>query len=263
MFFAPDFKGDLGSIHRNSVCFYTDNSAKRLEELYIHAPQFQRDLSISGWGDWKTAPELKRIVVGANVFSSVSLPFISPNQVLKTEAGFPMATSINLSDNQLNKESSLPILNNLRVYDSASMSTVPTLTIGMHTDLQADEEVVTALELASTAVEDGGKGWQVSVQWNGTATASTFALRPAPKPPVYVKKEQAEQGDYEDAAGQRYSIDWGHEVVSPHGEPEELGYELFESVEAALEQWGLVAYVPEDSNQYMLQEEPEVSELEE
>ena len=57
---------------------------------------------------------------------------------------------------------------------------------------------------------------------------------------IYVKKEQYENGEYVDSNGVRYALDWGHMVVSPHGTPEELGYEQFESLEDALIKWELM-----------------------
>lgn len=145
------------------------------------------------------------------------------------------------SDCKLNKESALRVLGSIPVYESGSHP----ITIGIHVDNKADEEVLAAIDAATA------KGWTVTTQWNGTATASTFALRPAPLPPVYVKREQDGCGEYEDESGTRYTVDWGHSVTSPHGEPEALGYELFESVEEALEGWGLEAYVPAESGQTM------------
>lgn len=215
------------------------------EEATVYAPVCQNRLEMI-MGDYvDSVPNLKSItVLGVNVHSVVKIVVKSPNQVLKTRAGFPEATKITISDMELNKASVLPILNNLLTYDSATMTAVPTLTICMHTDLQADEEVQAALALASTAVEDGGKGWQVTTQWNGTATASTFALRPTPPPPVYVKREQSEDGRYVDSANVRYSVDWGHMVTSPDGrEPEELGYTLFATLDDALTEWGLTEYM--------------------
>lgn len=64
----------------------------------------------------------------------------------------------------------------------------------------------------------------------------------------YFKKVESEHGAYVDANGVHYSVGWCSRIVSPGNEtPEELGYEPFESMKAALEAWGLVPYVyPED-----------------
>ena len=130
---------------------------------------------------------------------------------------------------QINKESALRVLNSIPAYTSGKHP----LHIGIHVDHQADEEVLAAIDAATV------KGWTVQVQWNGAATASTFALRPAPPLPVYAKVDTFtdEEGD------EQRSLNWCHQVSSPDGkEPEELGYTLFESVAAAREYFGL----PED-----------------
>lgn len=131
---------------------------------------------------------------------------------------------------QLTRESTLHILNILPFYYSGTHK----LTIGMHADLENDEEVRTALDEAFE------RGWTIIPQWNGTPTASTFSLRPAPPRPVYAKVAELERPD---GTTERV-LDWGHDVLNPDGkEPEELGYTLFDSVEAAREYYGL----PEES----------------
>ena len=64
----------------------------------------------------------------------------------------------------------------------------------------------------------------------------------------YFKKTESEYGSYIDAEGVRYMVEWCSRIVSPGNEtPEDLGYEPFVSMEAALEAGGLVPYVvPED-----------------
>lgn len=60
----------------------------------------------------------------------------------------------------------------------------------------------------------------------------------------YFKKTQNEFGSYIDSDGVRYTVEWCSRIVSPGNEtPEELGYEPHESMEAALEAWGLVPVV--------------------
>jgi hypothetical protein len=90
----------------------------------------------------------------------------------------------------------------------------------------------------------------MTVQWNGTATASTFALRPTPAPPVYVKREQSENGWHVDTSGTRWNVDWGHIITSPDGkEPEELGYTLFDTLEDALWFWSLTEYTEQPATE--------------
>lgn len=134
----------------------------------------------------------------------------------------------------VDKASALRVLTTLPAYSSGTHR----ITIGIHIDHQADEEVLAAIEAATA------KGWQVTTQWNGTATASTFALRPTPAPPVYVKREQSEDGRHLDATNTRFEVEWGHEVHSPDGKtPLELGYTLFASLDEALTEWGLTEYM--------------------
>lgn len=132
---------------------------------------------------------------------------------------------------QLEKESALRVLNTIGEVKAEYREghTFP-LHIGIHVDHQTDEEVLAAIDAATA------KGWTVSLQWNGTPTASTFALRPAPPMPVYAKLNA-----YTDAEGNEWpTLDWCHQVSSPEGKtPEALGYTLFESVEAAREYYNL------------------------
>lgn len=133
----------------------------------------------------------------------------------------------------LDKASALRILTTIPAYSGGEHP----ITIGIHIDHQADEEVLAAIEAATA------KGWTVTTQWNGTATASTFALRPTPTLPVYVKCEQSEDGRYADASGTLFEVEWGHEVHSPDGKnPEELGYTIFNSLDEAMTTWGLTEY---------------------
>ena len=130
----------------------------------------------------------------------------------------------------LNKESALRVLNTIPTFTSGSR----TLTIGIHIDHQTDEDVLAAIEAAKA------KKWTVTVQWNGTATSGIALLD---MDMIYVKPEQDERGDYVDANGTRYMVDWGHMVVSPDKTPAELGYELFYSLDEALTKWELTEYV--------------------
>ncbi len=64
----------------------------------------------------------------------------------------------------------------------------------------------------------------------------------------YFKKTESEFGSYVDSEGVRYTVEWCSRIVSPGNEtPEDLGYEPYESMEAAVASWGLVPYVyPEE-----------------
>lgn len=127
---------------------------------------------------------------------------------------------------QLNKESALRVLNSIPSYTSGTHA----LTIGIHVDHKNDEEVAAALTAAA------GKGWTVTTQWNGTATAATYSLRRTMALPVYAKMAEMESPDGET----EQVLDWCHEVHSPEGlTAEEMGYTLFESLAAAREHYGL------------------------
>lgn len=112
---------------------------------------------------------------------------------------------------KLNKESALRVLASL---PSASGP----FYIGIHIDHKADEEVIAAIADAEA------KGWTLTVQWNGTATASAAATYGLRGPLVYARVVEEN--------GERM-LDWGHYVT------DETGYETFRSIEAAREYFGI------------------------
>lgn len=60
---------------------------------------------------------------------------------------------------------------------------------------------------------------------------------------IWVRRTPFEYGNYVDAEGTRYIVQWCSSILSPNGfGPAELGYEQHASVEAACEAWGLVPY---------------------
>lgn len=62
----------------------------------------------------------------------------------------------------------------------------------------------------------------------------------------YYRKTENEYGSYVDEAGIRFQVEWCSAVYSPTGQtPESLGYEPYESIEAAAEAWGLRHPQPE------------------
>lgn len=118
---------------------------------------------------------------------------------------------------QLNKASVLSILNSL-----PSLVQSSPFEIGIHVDYQNDEEVLAAIANAEA------KGWTLTVQWNGTATAataSTFGFGQL----IYAKVSEMERPD---GTTERV-LDWGHYVTNPEG------YETFRSLESAYEYFGL------------------------
>ena len=107
---------------------------------------------------------------------------------------------------ELGKEVAINILNSLPSATEETGTDIWCITIGVHVDHTNDEEVVAAI----TAAEE--KGWTVTVQWNGTATAaasvSTYGLRR--RNPVYAKLG----APMEDG---KQPLDWGHYVTDPSG----------------------------------------------
>ncbi len=101
------------------------------------------------------------------------------------------------------------------------------ITLGIHVDYQADEEVITAIQLAEA------KGWTVTVQWNGTPwtegeDGGRYGLR---KPPVYAKVVEWQACD----GRLRRELDWGQYVTNW----EENGYQEFATVEEAREYFNM------------------------
>lgn len=61
---------------------------------------------------------------------------------------------------------------------------------------------------------------------------------------IWVKKTETECGNYIDAEGKRYVLDWCHKIYSRGNVTEEsLGYEPFDSMEAAIASYELTEYV--------------------
>ena len=81
-------------------------------------------------------------------------------------------------------------------------------------------------------------GWVITIQTYETeaGAASTFALRR-----VWVRKHIEEQGSYVDPNGSRWQVEWCVDIVG--ADPEQEGYEMFRSVEAAVEHWSLTTWV--------------------
>ena len=120
----------------------------------------------------------------------------------------------------LNKESALRILRSIPSYTSGTHK----LTIGIHVDHEFDEDVAAAIADAEA------KGWTVTVQWNGTATAqvATYGLR---RKPIYAKVGSMVLPD----GTTEPMLDWGHYVTNW----EENGYQEFASVEEAKEHFNI------------------------
>lgn len=150
--------------------------------------------------------------------------WVSKN-VLTLKTTFPaLSTGVSMFRGYaLTKESALRVLNSIPAYTSGSHR----ITIGIHVDNQTDEEVIEAITKAEA------KGWTITAQWNGTATAaaastSTFGLR---SPSIYAKLGTVEHPD----STTKQVLDWGHYVTNW----EENGYQEFSSIEEAEEYFNI------------------------
>ncbi len=65
---------------------------------------------------------------------------------------------------------------------------------------------------------------------------------------IWVRKTEEECGNYVDAEGKHYVLEWCHKVYARGNATEEsLGYEPFDSMEDAIAWYGLTEYVePEE-----------------
>ena len=118
---------------------------------------------------------------------------------------------------KFSKKSVLRILGSIPSYSSGNHK----LYIGIHINHQNDEEVLAAIANAEA------KGWTLTVQWNGTATAAASVMRFGQL--IYAKVGGIEMPD---GTTERV-LDWGHYVT------DETGYETFRSLESAYEYFGL------------------------
>ena len=135
----------------------------------------------------------------------------------------------------LTKESALHILHKLATYTDGAEHLI---TIGIHVDHKYDPDVNLALKKADINYEPTvelpeevteGKGWTVTVQWNGTptSTASTMAMGQL----IYAKVGEMERPD----GTTEQFLDWGHYVT----DWEARGYEQFRSLASACRYFGL------------------------
>lgn len=116
------------------------------------------------------------------------------------------------------------------------------LTIQLPTGWEADQNIATALETARN------KGWTLSVQPYAPPDApATYMLRRG-RSVVWCRKTACPDGLYVANDGSRCYIEWCSAVYSPHGnDPRVHGYELFDSLESAVEFWQLQTYSPPEN----------------
>lgn len=128
---------------------------------------------------------------------------------------------------QLSAETAIAILDSFPNLTSGSHL----VTVGIHVDYQNDESVAEAVANAES------KGWTVTLQWNGTATAQASATYGLRRQPIYAKRGTMElpDGTIENI------LDWGHYVTNW----EEHGYQEFASVEEAEEYFNIKKEITE------------------
>lgn len=117
------------------------------------------------------------------------------------------------------------------------------LTVSLPTGYEQDSAVAESLETARA------KGWTLTVQtYEAEAAAATFGMRR-----VWVRRAQDAQGGYVDADGTRCAVEWCVDMVTPDcSTPDQHGYELYRSTEAAVAYWELAPWVAPEAEQEFL-----------
>ncbi len=174
------------------------------------------------WAVWRCA-KVEEIRVNAPNLTNATLFAENCTNLKKFEGNIPKLSAAEgmFYGCQLDKASALGVLDNLPAYSSGSHA----ITMGIHIDYENDAEVLAARDNAEA------KGWTVTVQWNGTATAQTASTWGLRRKPVYAKVREAELPD---GTTERV-LDWGHYVTNW----EENGYQEFASVEEAREYFNI------------------------
>lgn len=109
------------------------------------------------------------------------------------------------------------------------------LSVSLPVGYDSDAGVVAALAEA----EANGCVLTIRTYEAAASATSTFGMRR-----IWVRRTQSENGLYVDAEGTRWQVDWCVTMYTPDDStPDMHGYELFRSVEAATEYWGLEPYV--------------------
>lgn len=152
---------------------------------------------------------MPKLIDGEMLFSA------TPMRVVENANFSSLSNGFNLfNGGQLNKESALGVLNTIPSWSSETHK----LVIGIHVDHQTDEDVLDAIGEAQS------RGWEMTVQWNGTPTAQTSAAYGSRTQPIYARVEERN--------GEKI-LEWGHYVTDP------TGYEEFLSVEEAQAHFGI------------------------
>ena len=163
----------------------------KCREIYFDAPELN-GLSENG------LTKVEKIWCSSKKIKSIDYAFESP-YLREVQIDFPILSTGLRGFNKsiLEKESALRILNSIPEWSDGKTHE---LMIGIHIDYQTDDEVLTAITNAES------KGWTMTVQWNGTATATaasvTYRLR---KPSIYAKVSEMARPD---GTTERV-LDWG------------------------------------------------------
>lgn len=115
-----------------------------------------------------------------------------------------------------------------------------TLTVSLPSNWQEDEGVLNA------RAEAEAKGWRITVRTYAAeaGAVATFGMRR-----IWVRKTQDEYGSYVASDGSRCSVDWCVDVWG--ADPQELGYELYRSVDAAVAYWELSPWVDPEQEELL------------
>lgn len=127
-------------------------------EVEIYAPKLTTSGRIvADTGNWvkKVTAYLPLLSRGDHAFHANSKLTFFEGELPSLSYGYNA-----FNQTQLNKSSALRVLNSIPSYTSGNHP----LTIGIHVDLQIDEEVLEVISNAET------KGWTMTVQWNGDST---------------------------------------------------------------------------------------------
>jgi hypothetical protein len=214
---AEEFKISLPSLTGNNDRLFQTVLAKTIECDLPLVTQFS-----AGYCQY-----LRRFVGNTPNVTNWNYAFVAcgwrHNEMLDIDCDFSKATTAtDMASNscKLNKASVLRICvgeKSIPAYTSGTHN----ITLGIHVDLQNDEEVLAAIASAET------KGWTVTVQWNGTPTSTASVMRFGQL--IYARVNETELPD---GTTEKY-IAWGHYVTNPDE------YETFRSLESACEYFGL------------------------
>lgn len=186
------------------------------------------------------APNLTKVTSGELIMSlnsvgtaRIKLPRFNNNFTLKIGA--------------IQKDDVLYLLENLPALPSGVRRTAA---ISCDPALETDEDFLA--QVAAFYDAETKTGWNVALTFQGNAidaAATTYSMRRM-TPPIFAMREECEGGNYVDAEGKRWAIFSGSWVAAA-----DCGYTEFPNQEAALSEWGLTEYVPEEPEESLTETE--------